>query len=195
MSPDASGTPAEVLARLGEQLEGCERCTLCKRRRNVVFGEGDPAARRLFVGEGPGEQEDKTGRPFVGPAGQLRTKIIEAMGLKREQVYIANVVKCRPPGNRVPTFEEVRTCAPFLRRQVDLIQPEVIVALGGTAARRLLERTDGSMRQFRGSWHEAYGVPLYCTYHPAYLLRTPSEKRKVWEDMKVVMRRLGLAAR
>jgi DNA polymerase len=176
---------------MARDLADCQRCALAKGRTQVVFGTGDPDARLLFIGEGPGADEDRLGEPFVGRAGQLLTKIIEAMGLRRGDVYIANVVKCRPPGNRVPMFEEVQACSPFLREQIAIIRPELIVALGATAARALLGTT-ASMSSLRGRFHDFQGTPVLCTYHPAYLLRNPAEKGKVWEDMKVAMKRLGL---
>lgn len=166
----------------------------------IVFGEGDPCARLMFVGEGPGAEEDRTGRPFVGPAGQLLDRMIEAMGLRREEVYIANVLKVRPPGNATPSPEAIRVCAPYLYEQVAIVSPEVIVALGLPAARALLDRTE-PMSHLRGRWHTCrlpipwcLEVPVMPTYHPAFLLRayTPENRRKVWSDLQEVMRRLGL---
>ena len=164
----------------------CRRCKLCTLGRSqVVFGVGNPKARLMFVGEAPGEEEDKRGEPFVGRAGQLLTKIIEAIGLTRDQVYIANVIKCRPPGNRNPEPDEVEQCEPFLFRQIDIIQPRVIVPLGKFAAQSLLKTMDPITR-LRGRQYDYRGAALIPTFHPAYLLRNPSAKREVWEDMKKV---------
>ena len=164
----------------------CTRCKLCTLGRSqIVFGVGTPKARLMFVGEAPGEDEDKKGEPFVGRAGQLLTKIIEAIGLTRDQVYIANVLKCRPPGNRNPEADEVAQCEPFLFRQIDVIQPKVIVPLGKFAAQSLL-RTMDPITRLRGRSFEFRGATLIPTFHPAYLLRNPSAKREVWEDMKKV---------
>jgi uracil-DNA glycosylase family 4 len=164
----------------------CRRCKLCTLGRSqVVFGVGNPKARLMFVGEAPGEEEDKRGEPFVGRAGQLLTKIIEAIGLTRDQVYIANVIKCRPPGNRNPEADEVEQCEPFLFRQIDAIQPRVIVPLGKFAAQSLLKTMDPITR-LRGRQFDYRGAVLIPTFHPAYLLRNPSAKREVWEDMKKV---------
>ncbi|OFW39946.1 MAG: hypothetical protein A3J29_19740 [Acidobacteria bacterium RIFCSPLOWO2_12_FULL_67_14b] len=164
----------------------CTRCKLCTLgRKQIVFGVGHPRARLMFVGEAPGEEEDKQGEPFVGRAGQLLTKIIEAIGLTRDQVYIANLIKCRPPGNRNPEADEVAACEPFLFRQIDVIQPRVIVPLGKFAAQCLLKTTDPITR-LRGRRFDYRGATLIPTFHPAYLLRNPSAKREVWEDMKQV---------
>lgn len=164
----------------------CRRCKLCTLGRSqIVFGVGNPKARLMFVGEAPGEEEDKRGEPFVGRAGQLLTKIIEAIGLTRDQVYIANVIKCRPPGNRNPEGDEVEQCEPFLFRQIDAIQPRVIVSLGKFAAQSLLKTMDPITR-LRGRRFDYRGAALIPTFHPAYLLRNPSAKREVWEDMKKV---------
>ncbi|HEX4916198.1 MAG TPA: uracil-DNA glycosylase [Vicinamibacterales bacterium] len=164
----------------------CRRCKLCSLGRSqIVFGVGHPKARLMFVGEAPGEEEDKRGEPFVGKAGQLLTKIIEAIGLTREQVYIANVIKCRPPGNRNPEPDEVEQCEPFLFRQIDVIQPRVIVPLGKFAAQSLLKTVDPITR-LRGRQFDYRGAALIPTFHPAYLLRNPSAKREVWDDMKKV---------
>ena len=164
----------------------CTRCKLCTLGRSqIVFGVGNPKARLMFVGEAPGEDEDKKGEPFVGRAGQLLTKIIEAIGMTREQVYIANVLKCRPPNNRNPEADEVEQCEPFLFRQIDVIQPKVIVPLGKFAAQSLLRTTDPITR-LRGRSFDFRGATLIPTFHPAYLLRNPSAKREVWEDMKKV---------
>ena len=164
----------------------CRRCKLCTLGRSqIVFGVGNPKARLMFVGEAPGEEEDKRGEPFVGRAGQLLTKIIEAIGLTRDQVYIANVIKCRPPGNRNPEGDEVEQCEPFLFRQIDVIQPRVIVPLGKFAAQSLLKTMD-PITKLRGKQFDYRGAALIPTFHPAYLLRNPSAKREVWEDMKKV---------
>ncbi|HRK02234.1 MAG TPA: uracil-DNA glycosylase [Oligoflexia bacterium] len=176
----------ETLQEIKKDLGDCTRCKLCKTRTNIVFGEGNEKAKIMFVGEGPGETEDLNARPFVGRAGQLLDKIIEAMGYKREDVYIANVVKCRPPGNRVPEPQEVATCEPFLFRQIDVIKPSVVVALGGTALQSLLH-SDAKISKMRGKFVDYRGTKLMPTYHPAFLLRNPSAKKDVWDDMKVVL--------
>jgi uracil-DNA glycosylase family 4 len=183
---------ATSLADLREVLGDCRRCKLCRGRTNIVFGVGDPSARLMFVGEGPGEDEDLKGEPFVGKAGALLTDIItKGMGLRREDVYIANVVKCRPPENRDPEPDEIVACEPFLRRQIEIVRPEVLVSLGKFATQALLgDRTPISRR--RGQWHEYAGTPLMPTFHPAYLLRNPSDKRLVWQDIQLVMARLGI---
>jgi len=187
-----SGSVGEctTLEELRSFLGDCQRCSLAVRRNRIVFGEGAADAAVMFVGEGPGADEDRTGRPFVGQAGKLLDAMIAAMGLKREDVYIANVVKCRPPGNRDPKPEEAAACAPFLDRQIDLIQPRVLVALGKPAANRLTG-TRKAIGALRGNWLRYRGVPLLATYHPAYLLRSPSMKSKTWDDLKIVMQRLG----
>jgi len=170
----------------------CTRCPLHRGRKTVVFGEGSPGARLLFVGEGPGEDEDLSGRPFVGEAGTLLTRIVEnGMGLKRSDVYICNAVKCRPPENRDPLDEETETCLPFLKQQIRLVGPRVICSLGRVAGRALLGG-EFRLRQARGRWHVYNGIPVMPTYHPAHLLRNPSAKRWVWEDVKQIMSRLGL---
>ena len=181
------------LEELRSALGDCERCKLCQGRTNIVFGVGDPHARLMFIGEGPGEEEDRAGKPFVGKAGALLDDIItKGMGLARADVYIANVVKCRPPNNRNPEPDEIVACEPFLRRQIELVRPEVIVTLGNFATQALLrDRTAISRR--RGRWHEVDGTALMPTFHPAYLLRNPADKRLVWDDIKLVMSRLGLA--
>jgi len=168
-----------------EDIGDCRRCKLHEHRRTIVFGEGDPKAKLVFVGEGPGADEDASGRPFVGRAGQLLDKIIAAMGLNREDVYIANIVKCRPPGNRAPERDEVDTCEPFLFRQLAFIHPEVIVALGSPAFQCLL-RTKEPITRARGEWRDWNGIKVMPTFHPAFLLRSPDKKREVWEDMKKV---------
>lgn len=182
--------PATRLEDLRINVIGdCRRCKLCEGRTKIVFGTGDPAARLLFIGEGPGADEDRQGLPFVGKAGQLLNKIIEAMGLTREQVYIANVVKCRPPENRAPQPDETAACTPFLFRQIEIIAPKVIVALGAPATQALIQTTAG-ITKIRGTFREYQGIPVMPTFHPAYLLRNPAAKREVWDDMQMVMRRL-----
>ena len=182
---EAGVAQARTLAELREAIGDCRRCKLAPHRTHVVFGVGNPRARLVFVGEAPGRDEDVQGEPFVGRAGQLLTKIIEAIGLKREDVYIANVIKCRPPGNRNPEPDEVEQCEPFLFRQIDTVKPKVIVALGKFAAQCLLRTTDPITR-IRGREFKYRDAILMPTYHPAYLLRTPSAKREVWDDMKRV---------
>jgi uracil-DNA glycosylase len=187
--------PAD-LESLAVFIGDCRRCKLSEKRTRVVFGEGSPKARLVFVGEGPGADEDAAGRPFVGEAGKLLTRIIEGgMGLKREDVYICNVVKCRPPNNRDPETDEVQTCLPFLKQQLAIIRPEVICTLGRIAAQSLLGR-EFKITQERGNWFSFMGIPLMATFHPAYILRNPSEerplKRQVWEDVQKIMGRLGL---
>ncbi len=182
---------ARALAAVREDIGDCTRCKLhTQGRRQVVFGVGNPHAQLMFAGEAPGADEDIQGEPFVGRAGQLLTKIIEAIDLRRDDVYIANVIKCRPPQNRNPEPDEVDTCEPFLFRQVDIIQPKVIVALGTFAARALL-RTADPISRLRGRVYEYRGAKLIPTFHPAYLLRNPSSKREVWEDMKLVKKLLA----
>jgi DNA polymerase len=197
LSPEAR---AAAFGELRQRALACSKCAhLVTSRKNVVFGVGDINAKLMFIGEAPGADEDAQGEPFVGKAGQLLTKIIEAMGLSRRSVYIANILKCRPDtpgqaaGNRKPTAEEMQTCSPYLHEQIDLIHPEVIVALGATAVEGLLGKTLGITR-LRGHWQTYRGTPLMPTYHPAYLLRNQamSEKRRVWEDMLSVMEKLAL---
>ena len=194
--PDTAAKEA-AFADLRRRALACVKCPhLASSRKNVVFGVGSINAELMFVGEAPGAEEDIQAEPFVGRAGQLLTKIIETMGLRRESVYIANILKCRPDtpgqayGNRKPTPEEMETCIPFLHEQIDLIKPKVLVALGGTAVEGLLH-TSG-INKLRGNWNMYRGTPLMPTFHPAYLLRTPGDKRKVWEDMLKVMEKLGL---
>ena len=175
----------EILTDLGD----CRRCPLCEGRKNIVFGVGNPQARLVLVGEAPGREEDEKGEPFVGEAGRLLDRILRAMGLGRDQVYICNVEKCRPPGNRDPRPEEIEACEPFLIRQLASIRPSVIVALGKFAAQTLL-RDQTPITRLRGTWKDYHGIPLMPTYHPAYLLRNPSGKQEVWEDMKQVLKRL-----
>jgi DNA polymerase len=188
----ASSVAAESLADVRADLGDCRRCRLAGGRTNLVFGVGNPRARLVFVGEGPGADEDAKGEPFVGRAGQLLTEIItKGMKVRREDVYICNVVKCRPPGNRNPEPDEVAACEPFLVRQLQAIGPEVIVALGKFAAQTLL-RSKTPITQLRGRWFDYHGIMIMPTFHPAYLLRNPGDKRLVWEDIQKVMRVLGL---
>jgi uracil-DNA glycosylase len=183
--------PNDSLLKIREDIGDCQRCRLGKTRKHIVFADGNPKADLVFVGEGPGADEDASGVPFVGRAGKLLTQMIEAMGLQRKDVYICNVVKCRPPGNRPPEPDEVTTCSPFLVRQLEVINPKVIVALGATAAKTLLE-TETGISKFRGQWLDFRGKKLMATYHPAYLLRNPPAKSEVWKDLKKVMAELGL---
>src|SRR5438094_2622794 len=185
--PAGRETLADILRDLGD----CQRCKLAGGRHNIVFGQGNPHAELVFVGEGPGADEDAQGLPFVGRAGKLLTQMIEAMGLQRKDVYICNVVKCRPPENRTPEEDEITTCSPFLLRQIDVIAPKVIVCLGAVAAKTLLQ-TNRGISQFRGEWLEFRGRKLLATYHPAYLLRNPPAKSEVWKDLQKVMAVLGL---
>jgi DNA polymerase len=182
----------DTLPRIREDLGECTRCKLHKGRHKLVFGDGSAQAQLVFVGEGPGADEDAQGLPFVGRAGKLLTQMIEAMGLRRKDVYICNVVKCRPPQNRAPEPDEVETCSPYLFRQIDVINPKVVVCLGAVAAKTLLETTRG-ISHFRGEWQEWRGRKLMATYHPAYLLRNPPAKADVWKDLQKVMAELGLA--
>ena len=177
----------ETLQHIRLDLGDCKRCRLARDRKNIVFGAGSSSAKILFVGEGPGFEEDQQGQPFVGPAGQLLTKIIEAIHLSREQVYICNIVKCRPPRNRNPQPDEIKTCFQFLDRQIAAIRPDFICALGSVAAQTLLN-TDVPISRLRGRFHDYKGIKLLPTYHPAYLLRNPEKKRDVWEDMKMLMK-------
>jgi len=181
----------DSLLKIREDLGECTRCKLHKGRNKLVFGDGSPKAQLVFVGEGPGADEDAQGLPFVGRAGKLLTQMIEAMGLQRKDAYICNVVKCRPPENRTPEPDEVKTCSPYLLRQIDVINPKVIVCLGAVAAKTLLETTRG-ISQYRGEWQEWRGRKLLATYHPAYLLRNPPAKADVWKDLQKVMAELGL---
>jgi len=183
--------PGDTLLKIREDLGDCTRCKLHKTRKNIVFADGNPKAELIFVGEGPGADEDAQGLPFVGRAGKLLNQMIEAMGLRRQDVYICNVVKCRPPENRLPERDEIEKCSPFLLRQLDTIAPKVIVCLGACAAQTLLE-TNRGISQFRGQWLDFRGHKLMATYHPAYLLRNPSAKAEVWKDLQKVMAVLGL---
>jgi uracil-DNA glycosylase family 4 len=195
--PAVSVPPAPItsverrpLDEIRRELGDCQRCKLCKGRNTIVFGAGNPRAELVFVGEGPGEEEDKQGVPFVGKAGQLLTKMIEAMTFSRDTVYICNVVKCRPPNNRNPEPDEIEACEPFLKAQLASLQPKVIVALGKFATQTLLRDTT-SITRLRGQWREYQGIPLMPTFHPAYLLRQPEEKRLAWMDLQEVMKRFG----
>jgi len=181
----------DTLQLIHETIGDCTRCKLHKSRTNIVFGVGSMKAELVFVGEGPGHDEDIKGEPFVGRAGKLLTQMIEAMGLRREDVYICNVVKCRPPENRLPEKDEITTCSPFLFRQIDVIRPKVICCLGSCASQTLLQTTQGISR-FRGEWFDFRGSKLIATYHPAYLLRNPNAKGEVWKDLQKVMTVLGL---
>ena len=198
--------PVQALKMIREDLGDCTRCVLHKQgRKQIVFGVGNPNAELMFIGEAPGADEDLQGEPFVGRAGQLLTNMIKAMGLEREQVYIANIIKCRPPNNRTPERDECETCSPFLMRQVAAIKPKVIVALGAVAAKTLLAIND-SMSNLRGRWYEFRptgahsddpnwtGAKLAVTYHPAFLLRDPRQKKEAWKDLQMVMKELGLKA-
>ncbi|HWB31973.1 MAG TPA: uracil-DNA glycosylase family protein [Acidobacteriaceae bacterium] len=185
---------AAALEAIQKEIGDCTRCPLAYAgRHKIVFGDGAPGARLMFIGEGPGADEDAQGLPFVGRAGQLLNNMIGAMGLKREEVYIANIVKCRPPGNRVPEPVEAQTCSQFLLRQIDVVQPEVIVALGSTAATYLLG-VRRSLSALRGRWHSCRGAKLAVTYHPAFLLRDPRQKAEAWKDLQMVMAEMGLKA-
>jgi uracil-DNA glycosylase len=182
-----------ALRLIREDIGDCTRCALHKGRNKIVFADGSANARLMFVGEGPGADEDAQGLPFVGRAGQLLNNMIAAMGLKREEVYIANIVKCRPPGNRTPEPDEANTCAPFLFRQIDVVRPEVLVALGATAATYLLGQRQ-PLAGLRGRLHSVRGARLIVTYHPAYLLRDPRQKKEAWADLQIAMKELGLKA-
>lgn len=182
---------AAALGAVRELIGDCQRCRLAKGRNKLVFADGDPNAQLMFVGEGPGADEDAQGLPFVGRAGQLLNNMIAAMGLKREQVYIANVVKCRPPQNRRPESDEAHTCMPFLERQIEVVRPRVLVALGATAATYLLGMR-GSISSMRGRIHDYRGIQTVVTYHPAFLLRDPAQKKEAWKDLQIAMAALGL---
>ncbi len=192
-SPREQQRPAvaqrQKLSEIREQMGDCRRCKLCEGRSNIVFGYGNPEASLMFVGEGPGEQEDLQGLPFVGAAGQLLTKMIEAMKFTRESVYICNVVKCRPPNNRNPETDEIAACDPFLKAQVASVRPQVIVGLGKFAVQTLLQDTTPITR-LRGQWRDYQGIALMPTFHPAYLLRNPNDKRLAWMDLQAVMKKL-----
>lgn len=183
--PAAADSGGAAFGGLRSEVLGCTRCRLAESRRTVVFGEGDRSADLLVVGEAPGVEEDRSGRPFVGPAGQLLDKMLAAIGFRREEVFICNVLKCRPPNNRDPLGDEVASCRPYLRRQVELIQPKAICAFGRFAAQTLLT-TEASLSRLRGSTHDFMGIPLVATYHPAALLRNTQWKRPTWEDLKLL---------
>lgn len=185
-TPPHRPTLEEIRAEMGD----CRRCKLWRTRTHLVFGEGSPTAELMFIGEGPGAEEDQQGRPFVGPAGQLLNNLLAKLGLRREEVYIANVVKSRPPGNREPEPDEIAACLPFLKKQIEAIQPRVIVTLGRVATQALLE-TSTPLTKLRGTWQSYQGIPVMPTFHPSYLLRFPRERLKTWEDMQKVMARLG----
>jgi uracil-DNA glycosylase family 4 len=189
--PPMIGDKPAALKLIREDIGDCTRCRLHKGRTNLVFGVGNVNADLMFVGEGPGADEDAQGEPFVGRAGQLLNNMISAMGITREDVYIANVVKCRPPSNRTPEKDECDTCSPFLMRQIDIIKPKVIVALGAVAAKNLLAVND-SMANLRGRWYDFRNSKLLVTYHPAYLLRDPRQKKEAWKDLQMAMKYLGL---
>ncbi len=182
-----------TLAEVREELGECTQCKLHRHRTQIVFGVGNPKASLVFVGEAPGADEDAQGEPFVGRAGQLLTKIIQAMGMQREEVYICNIIKCRPPNNRTPESEEILACQPFLVMQLQAIRPRFICALGGPAAQTLL-RTKEPISRLRGKFYDFHGIPLLPTYHPAFLLRNPYEKKTVWEDMKLLLREMQRAS-
>ena len=184
--------PGQALRLIREDLGDCTRCRLHKQgRKQIVFGVGNPKAELMFIGEAPGADEDQQGEPFVGRAGQLLNNMIKAMGLRREDVYIANIIKCRPPGNRTPEREECETCSPFLMRQIAAIKPKAIVALGAVAAKTLLA-INAPMSEFRGRWFDFRGTKLAVTYHPAFLLRDPRQKKETWKDLQMVMKELQL---
>jgi uracil-DNA glycosylase len=185
--------PVQALRLIREDLGDCTRCRLSKQgRKQIVFGVGNPKADLMFIGEAPGADEDQQGEPFVGRAGQLLNNMIKAMGLRREDVYIANIIKCRPPGNRTPERDECETCSPFLMRQIAAIKPKAIVALGAVAAKTLLA-INAPMSEFRGRWFDFRGTKLAVTYHPAFLLRDPRQKKETWKDLQMVMKELGMA--
>ena len=184
--------PARALRVIREDLGDCTRCVLHKQgRKQIVFGVGNPKADLMFIGEAPGADEDEQGEPFVGRAGQLLNNMIKAMGLRREDVYIANIIKCRPPGNRTPERDECETCSPFLMRQIAVIKPKMIVALGAVAAKTLLA-VNAPMAELRGRWYDFKGTKLAVTYHPAFLLRDPRQKKEAWKDLQRVMKELDL---
>ena len=185
--------PVQALRVIREDLGDCTRCRLHKQgRKQIVFGVGNPQAELMFIGEAPGADEDQQGEPFVGRAGQLLNNMIKAMGIRREDVYIANIIKCRPPGNRTPERDECDTCSPFLMRQIAAIKPKAIVALGAVAAKTLLA-INAPMSEFRGRWFDFRGTKLAVTYHPAFLLRDPRQKKETWKDLQMVMKELGMA--
>ena len=192
LKPESKVTdPVEALKIIREDLGDCTRCVLHKQgRKQIVFGVGNPHAELMFIGEAPGADEDLKGEPFVGRAGQLLNNMIKAMGIQREDIYIANIIKCRPPGNRTPERDECDTCSPFLMRQIEVIKPKAIVALGAVAAKTLLA-ISAPMSEFRGHWYDFRGTKLAVTYHPAFLLRDPRQKKEAWKDLQMVMKELG----
>ncbi len=185
----AVAASAPTLAEIREEMGDCRRCKLWHYRTNLVFGEGSPTAALMFIGEAPGEEEDLQGRPFVGPAGQVLNNLLSKLGLAREEVYIANIVKSRPPGNRDPEADEIAACFPFLQQQIKAIRPKVIVTLGRVATQTLLD-TNTALTRLRGAWQKYDHIPVMPTFHPSYLLRFPRERVKTWEDMQQVMERL-----
>ncbi len=189
LCPSVAGDKKAALAALREEIGDCLRCKLSKERKNIVFGEGNPDALLMFIGEGPGREEDLQGRPFVGDAGKLLTRLIERMGLKREEVYIGNIVKCRPPLNRDPEEDEISTCLQFIEKQIEIISPIVVVSLGRISAQTLIG-TKVPISKVRGRFYEYKGIPLMPTFHPAYLLRNPKDKWLVWEDAQKVLEKL-----
>jgi uracil-DNA glycosylase family 4 len=194
MESNAIIDPTNALRLIREDIGDCTRCRLHKQgRKQIVFGVGDPNAELMFIGEAPGADEDEKGEPFVGRAGQLLNNMIKAMGLRREDVYIANIIKCRPPSNRTPERDECETCSPFLMRQIEVIGPKAIVALGAVAAKTLLA-INAPMSELRGRWYDFRGTKLAVTYHPAFLLRDPRQKKEAWKDLQMVMKELGLEA-
>ncbi len=195
ISPEAaSADPAQALRAIREDIGDCTRCRLAKQgRKQIVFGVGNPRAELMFIGEAPGADEDQQGEPFVGRSGQLLNNMIKAMGLRREDIYIANIIKCRPPGNRAPERDECETCSPFLMRQIATIKPKALVALGAVAAKTLLA-INAPMSELRGKWYDFRGTKLAVTYHPAFLLRDPRQKKEAWKDLQMVMKDLGLVA-
>lgn len=192
---DSSLSKQERLDKLKASFAECNKCGLASTRKNIVFGNGSADTRLMFIGEGPGADEDAQGLPFVGKSGQLLTKMINAMGLSRQQVYIANIVKCRPPGNRDPLIEEAQACIGYLRSQIQIINPEIIVCLGSISLNFLLQpegRVKLGISKLRGTWQDFYGYKVLPTFYPAYLLRNPAKKREAWQDLQVVMKELGL---
>jgi len=194
MRSERNSDPVSALRLIREDIGDCTRCRLHKQgRKQIVFGVGNPDADLMFIGEAPGADEDQQGEPFVGRAGQLLNNMIKAMGLRREDVYIANIIKCRPPGNRTPERDECETCSPFLMRQIEVIGPKALVALGAVAAKTLLA-INAPMSELRGRWYDFRGTKLAVTYHPAFLLRDPRQKKETWKDLQMVMKELGMKA-
>ncbi|OGV18455.1 MAG: hypothetical protein A2X47_09865 [Lentisphaerae bacterium GWF2_38_69] len=182
-------TDMTFFAELMSSVENCKKCSLCNSRTNVVFGEGSSHAELMIIGEGPGRDEDEQARPFVGRSGQLLTQMLGAMGFKRDDVFIANIVKCRPPNNRVPTPEEAKTCLPFLLKQIDIIKPKVLLLLGATPLKYILDKV--GITKLHGTWFEFHGIKTLPSFHPAYLLRDPNQKKYAWEDLQKIMLFLG----